>query len=822
MTGPLGITLRHLAARPAFTIASIATLAVGVAATTAVFSTVNATLLRPLPYRAPDQIFALNTRLADGRFTTGMDRVAGVQIAEINRSAPSVDHAVALIVSEGTVMPDEAPPRDILMAGVSEGFFDLFGVPMQAGRAFAADDHGTGAPPSAGGPPTVVAIISHRLWSELYGRDPQIVDRTIRLRGRNVTVVGVAPPGFDAPPGAEMWTPMPLPATSIAHSYTGYLRVTPGTSRERLDSELETVMTRVVETNPIATGRIFVATPLVESVVGDLGAILLVVLAGAVVLLGLACVNVATLILARGATQMKEMAVRVAIGATRGDILRVFLLEAIALATAGLLIGVAAAYGGVRLLIAYGGSELPRLDTIPFDGRVWLFAAGALVVSTLLVGVVPALRLSESALQTALVESGRGAGGGRWTRGLLGGLIVSEIALAITLVTGAGWLARSYVNLTRRDLGFTADGRLLVETRLPEDQSKLRLWTEQAPSWLEGINEVTAVGSASSLPLRPFYEAGFYVSAPGQPYDPNRQDVGIRSTVSLDFFEAMGVRLVAGRTFSDEDRPPPPVVRRNPDTGRNEIVPPTEPPRAIVNRAFAQRYFPGKDPVGATFAWGFPLVNFQSQFQVIGVVENIQYRSLREPFHARWYTPAPFSPRRFVIATTAADPRPLIPAIERALHQADASVSVRIEPFEQLVSGAMWRHQLGLVLMLVFAAASLALAAIGIFGVIADATGQRTRELATRMALGATPAAIVRLLLAQGRALTSAGVVLGTFVAYAAGRLAVSRLYEVRAGDPMILAAAILAVLAVTFVAFLVPALRATRITPAAALKLEQ
>jgi hypothetical protein len=256
-------------------------------------------------------------------------------------------------------------------------------------------------------------------------------------------------------------------------------------------------------------------------------------------------------------------------------------------------------------------------------------------------------------------------------------------------------------------------------------------------------------------------------------------------------------------------------------TGAPELVPPSDTPRAIINKAFADRFFAGKDPIGATFAWGYPLVNFNTLYQVIGVVETIQYWSLIDGGGAMWYVPINIFPRRFVVSTSLPDPTPLIPTVRSALTQVDSNVMVNIQPYREIQRAAMWRHQLGLLLMVIFAVSSLALAAIGIFGVIAHATGQRTRELATRMALGATPRNIAAVLMAQGRTLSLIGGIAGAAAAYTGGRMAASQLYEVRAGDPTILIVAVVAVLLVTFVAFLVPALRAARIAPGEALKLE-
>ncbi len=841
MVRQLRITVRRLTKRPMFTLAAVGTLAVGIGATTAIFSTVNATLLRPLPYPDAHELYVLSTQYLDGRFTTG--RISGSHVMEINAFSQTVRHAATFAQGSGVLMVDGDAPRDIMIARVGEGFFDLFGLPVAAGRTLLPEDmipveqEFTVVGPD-GQLETVtgmalpsIAVMSHTLWAEVFGSDPSVLYGPIRLRGLDVTVVGVAPPGFDQPLGTDLWMGTPTGYSSTVTIEGGYLRTHPGVTREALESELEALSAGLVDRFPVFTGRTMAVTPLNESIVGDLGTLLLIVLAGAVLLLVLGCVNVATLLLARAAGQTKELAVRAALGAQRRQIVGQFMAESFVLAAAGTLAGLLLAFFGVQLLLGLGGDQLPRLDSVPFDGRVVAFAAGVLVLATVLVGVLPAARLLNPDLRGLLNESSRSTIGGRGTRRVLGGLVVSEIALAIVLVAGAGWLVTSYVNLSREELGFEAAGRLLVDPLLPESQAAMQNLMSRGPERLLGIGQVTAVATGH-LPLSRFTATGWYVGIPGEPFDPARPDVAYTFPVSEDFIDVLGTRLVAGRWLTAEDRPPMLTQRVNPTTGQPEVgtldpltgefTPgppgPSELPRVVVNEEFVARYLPDRDPIGATFAAGAPTVNFDNLREVVGVVETIKYLGLQGEPVPGWYTLTDLGPRNWIVSTSAEDPTSLIPTIRSALTEVEPSAQFAIQPLDRLVADALWRHRLGLVLMVLFAAISLALAAIGIFGVIADATAVRTRELATRMALGATPRDVVGVLLKEGRGRALAGVAIGLGAAYMAGRLTASRLFGVSSSDPRVLSGAVIAVLTVTLVAFLLPALRAARISPAEAL----
>jgi putative ABC transport system permease protein len=825
MLKDLLFTLRTLRRQPTFTLAAVATLALGMGATIAIFSTVNAALLRPLPYPHVEDLRIVGTAMTDGRPTTG--KVAPMELARLNDPTLSIAQiAVATPTFEGTVIGRDGNPMPIVTAGAGEGFFDLFGLPMTLGRAFTHDEHvliaGPGGPGGPGGPrPSVV--ISYRLWRNLFGGDPGVVGQTLNVLefNGNLPIVGVAPRAFDTPPGTDVWynqrLDLPAAATgstpgSQGHNFDGYVRLKPGTRPERLQSELTGVMGRLAREFPfIDNYRIYTARTLVAAIVGDLGSTLVIVLCASALLLLLACVNVTNLLLARGAVRAREMALRVALGASRGRIVRQLLTESLVLAAAGATAGLALAFVGVRLLLALGASTLPRLDSVPFDRSVLLFALVVTLASAVLVGLVPALRLAATDIRTLMNDSGRSATGGRAQHRILATMVVSEIALAIMLVAGAGWLVRSFANQQRTDPGFSADGRLAVRVLVPfakySGPDKVAVWSREVADRLHAIGGVTAVGSTSTFPLIRGRETLInvtYLAFQEQLNDPDHPRPVHAMSVSPEFFDAMGIKLIGGRAFTADDRR---------DTT----------PVAIVNRSFLRRYLTGRDPLKERFAVGYPNIDPKTMMTIVGIVDDVKYGSLAEVTEPIYYTPqaqAPYWQQAIVVATSLGDPTSVASSVRAAIKSVDPQLLVRVDAVPQIVSSSLRAERLSMTLMIVFACAALGLAAIGIYGVIAYASAQREGEVATRMALGATPAHVFWLMMHQGRTLALVGTALGVAAALAAGRIVASQLYQVRASDPLILASTVVLVAAITALAVAVPARRASRLSPARVLRL--
>jgi putative ABC transport system permease protein len=793
----LRFALRNLRRTPAFPLAAILTLALGIGATTAIFSTVNAALLRPLPYPHPENLYALRTALTDGRVTTGL--LSAVEVLRLNDPKLSIERAAGLQQQDATLIREDGTPVRYPVAVVSEGFFELFGLPMTLG-GFKPDQYVTNGPP--------VVVISPRIWRDLYASDPAIVGKPIRFAEANTTITGVAPRNFDTPHGADFWIGVRNDPQGVGHNSNGFMRLKPGVTLQRAETEMAAVMAGIAKDFPAsARSRIYVVEPLVASIVGDLGPILLIVLSATALLLLLACVNVTNLLLARGAARAREMAVRVALGAGRGRLVRQLLTESIALATAGALAGLFVAYAGVRLLLVIGAAKLPRLDDVPFDASVLLFALVALIVSGVLVGFAPALRLARTDVKTLMNESGRSSSGGRGTTRWLGAMTIAEIALAITLVASAGWLIRGFSSLSSTDPGFVADGRLFfnVSYQGPKYQNQAMVDTvsKDLRERLRGLPGVTAVGATSNFPLLPTPENSLFIQLQGQVMDP-AQPMGSRQRwVTPGFFDTMGIKRIAGRDFGPEDR-----------MGTSPVV--------IINRTFARRYLSGRDPIGVRFSFGYPNINPQSESEVIGVVDDVRQKSLTDAPEPAFYSSMGQTPLRrhtMVIATKSGDTGSLQSSIREEVRKVDSQIAVEFQSASDLVRSTLRRQELGMTLMLIFGAVAVTLAMVGVYGVVAYATSQRTGEVATRLALGATPANVFWLVLKQGRTLAIVGAVIGVAMAYGAGRIVSSRLYAVHAADPLILGGGVALVVGIALLATMIPAYRAARLDPARVLR---
>jgi putative ABC transport system permease protein len=459
---------------------------------------------------------------------------------------------------------------------------------------------------------------------------------------------------------------------------------------------------------------------------------------------------------------------------------------------------------------------------VPFDGRVVAFALASLVVTGVLVGFAPALRLAASSLKGVMSEGGRSFTASGTTHRTLKTMIIAEIALAITLVAGAGWLVKSFANLGSSSPGFVAQGRLVFDVLLPPSRifppqgsgvqvtgamiaDRFAAWTSEMSERLGSIGGVKTVATTATLPLGTDRDAVLYIGVQGEPVDPEHPQVARAHRVSHRFFEAMGVKTIAGRSFTADDR-----------SGTAPV--------AIVNRTFARRYLAGKDPLTARFTAGYPDVPAAPIFTIVGVMDDVKYVSMGQAADPAYYTPAAQSPyglQTVVIETALGNPVGIAAPVRAAMKEIDPLIPVTPRDMTDVVSRSLTREKLGMTLMMLFAFAALGLAAIGIYGVISYASSQRVGEIATRMALGATSSHVFWMLMNQGRALAIAGTLIGLGIAYAAGRGGSSLLYEVRASDPVVLLTATALVAGITFVATLLPAIRGSRVQPSRILRLD-
>lgn len=800
----LKVAARSLARQPSFLATAVAALALGIAAPTALFAVVQATLLRPLPYANASDIYTVRTTMTDGRFTIGL--VASEEMADLRRSTNLVvASAMYQRLEDSIAAPDGTVTRPIAAAVVSDGFFDVFGVPMAQGRAFNPADHER----------QIVrrAVLSGRAWRSHFDADPAIVGKTVRLltAGR-LLVVGVAPDDFDAPRGVDVWVATYV-AENIGHGFDAYVRLRPGASIDAVQASLGPMWTALGEKYPdMAKHRIFVFRPLLSSIVGDLGPTALMAFAATGVLLLLAVANVANLLLARGAARARDLAVRLAIGARWSHLIREQLAESTVIAAAAAAVGLPLAYGAVRTIAVMGGEALPRADGLRFDAGVALFATAVMALAAIAVGVLPALTARDAQLTAVTNERGRsGLPSGR-TRRLLGALVVSEITLAIVLVAGAGRLGVSARNLLAVDPGFTSEGRLIVDAALPgqaydRDALKRNAWSAEIARRLRALG-ATHVGMATSLPLRREVDFTTFTDIVGRPVEPQVRPNGRLRVVNPEFFDSLGVRISRGRAFADTDRlESEPVV--------------------MVNEAWVARFLPrDADPVRERITNlfvrpvdGKPVV---VDAPIIGVVSDVRYASLdRNPEPVIYAVDTQWMALRRSYVLTAADGQPerWIPQIREVFRAVDPLVSVQFDSMPAVVSASLVWSRLGILLLGTFALVSLVLAGAGVFGVMAFVSAQRHGEMALRLSLGATRASVFRMMLAQGVRFTVIGCAIGTVLSWWAGRLMRSYVFEVSAANAAVLIGSAAVVGLVALAAAAAPARRAAVVEPSQALR---
>jgi putative ABC transport system permease protein len=805
------VTLRAFRRSPGFPLTAIATLALGIGATTAIFTALSAVLLKPLPYPNPDDLYSLRTALTDGRITTGL--LSGGEIYRLNDPSLSIERAAGFQSGDLTLLAADETPSHVTVYGVTEGFFELFGLPMTIG-GFSSTDFTPFQPPAPNAPPQQgplpAVVISTRLWKTLYNGDPAVIGKPIRFAEFNSTISGVAPRDFDMPHGADIWIAQRTPSNDVNHGQQGFVRLRHGTTIERAKAGMSSVMNGLARDFPASDkNRIYVTKPLVESIVGDLGPILIIVMSATGLLLLLACVNVANLLLARSAARAREMAVRAALGAGWGRLVRQLLTESMVLAAAGTIVGVAVGALGLRGLLAIGASTLPRLDTVPFDTRVLVFSLLMLIVTGAIIGLAPAVRLMRSDMKTLMNDNSRSASAGRGTTRWLMTMTVAEVALAIMMLAGAGWLVRGFANLRRTDAGFVADKRLLFDVsflgaRYPNPETVRQAHLDLVAA-VKGVRGVSDVGLVSAYPMRGTLEGSLLAQFHGEPFDALSAPHTRQRLASPGLFAAMGTPIIKGRDFGSGDLP-------------NTI------PVAIVNRVFVERYLKDRDPIGVQFSAGYPTPDPRNEVTIVGVVGDVRQNSLAEPAEPAFYTPLsqfPLQSATVVVSMSGSDPIAVERAIRAEMRKLNPSMAVDFELASDVVGGTLRRQQLGMALMLIFGGIAIVLAAVGIYGVVSYAGSLRREEMATRLALGASPRSVFVLVLKQGVMLGLIGAAIGLTLAYFSGQVISNRVYAIRASDPLILGLATLLITGITFLATTIPALRAARLSPANVLRPE-
>jgi putative ABC transport system permease protein len=796
----LTIALRRLRQQPWFAAAAIGTLALGIAAPTALFAIVDATLLRPLPYPRYQDIYTVRTTMTDGRFTMG--GVANEEMSSLRRATDGVVASAVTLRRDDTLVTDAAS-RQVTSVAVSEGFFELFGLPMAVGHGFTPDDYAA--------PPGSRVVLSQRVWHTMFGSDPRIVGTTIRFAGTSALVVGIAPALFDVPRDADLWA-AEHDNESIGHSFDGYVRLKPGLTAAQIQSRLGPMWAALAKKYPdFDVNRAFTMRPLLEAIVGDLGPILVMAFAATALLLVLAMVNVANLQVARSTTRKREIAVRAALGATRWDLLRPLLAESSLIAAAAMALGLPLAYGAVRTIVIIGGTALPRVAGMHLDPRAMVFSTVVMVVAALVVGLVPASTMDTANVAELANEGGRGGQHGPTTRRALGLMVVAEVTLAIALVAGAGRLLLSMQHLMAIDPGFASDGRLAIDVLLPgrtyRAPGPAAAWSQQADERLRALGAI-AVGAASSLPLRHEWDYTVFVDVTNRPTDPSQRPNGRLRTVSPGFFDTCRIKIVAGRGFTDDDR-------------RDGA------PVALINRAWARTFMPDRDPLRERVDPGAFVTRVDGKVvrhdaAIVGIVEDVPYADLTKAAEPTVYvsdTQVTMVRKSIVITTADGHPERLVPQIRSALNKLDPQVPVDFELLSHAVSTSLTWPTLGVLLMTTFGIAALALAATGVFGVIAFVAAQRSGEMAVRLALGAPRGHVFRLVMLQAGSFALPGLGCGMLLAWWIGQLMGKYVYHVSATNAAVLGGSAVLVLAVAIGATLPAARRAALIAPADVLK---
>jgi putative ABC transport system permease protein len=812
----LRYALRTLGGAPGFTLIALVTLALGIGATTAIFSAVHAVLLRPLPYRDPGRLVLIWNRMVSTSFPHAP--VSAPDVVDFRTQASSFESiAVSNNVPE-VALTGQGDPEQIRMAGVSANFFSTLGAAPFLGRDFTPDDDPaiTPGPPRPGAPalPPAATILGYELWQRRFGGDVGILGRTIEIDDQPQVVVGVMPRGFrvlmphsSGMPGTiDAWTPLRLDLARLPRD-NQWLRVVgrlkPGVTVEQAQEEMNRIAERQREQFQYHRnmGMHVDLFPMQADIVSHARPTLLALLGTVMFVLLIACANVANLLLARASSRRREMAIRAALGAGPGRIVRQMLTEGLVLAIGGGLAGLALARAGIAALVALGPADLPRADGIAIDGIVLAFTTIVSVLAALAFALGPAL--SALAPVTDLLNDRQT---GRRRSGLGGPVVVVEVALSLVLLIGAGLMVRSFQQLVRVDPGFQAErvltfGLALPFPRYPDPAARTRFF-EQVESRIQSLPGVQRIGGVFPMPLGGRLWTGPY----GRDTDPvdewTKNEANFRA-ITPGYFDAMGTRLLKGRGFT-------PVENRE----NAEVV--------VVDRRLADRVWPGVDPVGRLL--GVDLFGTRSMRRVIGVVEHIRHETIAADSRETIYLPYrafPFPPLTLAVKT-AMEPSSLTDAIVREVHAIDPNLAVYgMRTLDSYVERSLAPTRFAMTLMGAFALVALLLAAIGLYGVLSYMVGQRSHEIGVRMALGAARRSVLEMIVGRGLGLAALGIAVGTIAALGLTRAIADMLYGVSPTDPVTFAAVAGFLFAVVLLACLVPAYRATRVDPLVSMRAE-
>ncbi len=804
LTQDIRYAIRVLAKNPAFTIIAVIALALGIGANSAIFSVVNAVLLRPLPFKHPEQLLMLWENAAHQGFPKNTPSPAN--FLDWQKQAQSFT-GMAAMAERSFNLTGVGEPERLDGRRVSANLFELLGVPAMLGRTFVPEDDKPG---------THVVLLSYSLWQRRFGSNPGVIGGALTLNGESYTVVGVMPPLVQLPGyenvSDQLWVPIAFSSEEAAQRGNHFLeviaRMKSGVTLKQAQAEMETIAARLAQQYPDYNMRIgAVVVPLHEQVVGDIKPALLVLLGAVGFVLLIACANVANLLLARAAVRQKEIALRLALGASQSRLIRQFLTESVLLAMSGAGLGLLLAFVGLRALRAFIPASISQADMIGIDARVLIFTVLIAVATGIAFGLAPAIHGSHLNLNDTLKEGGRDSSGGSKGNRARSLLVIGEVAISFVLLIGAGLLINSFFHLRNLDPGFRADHLLTMKVDLSEvkypDRERRAAFFDEVMRRVRELPGVHSVAVAGNLPLT-YNGDSMSIGAEGVPDPPpsQRPDVIFRA-IGPGYFNTMSIPIVGGRDFTDQD---------NADS-KNAV---------IISEKTAQHFWPGQNPIGKRLKPGSSTSKGEWR-EVIGIVKDVRQNDLIAPPKMQMY----FTYRQLkdiaanaLVLRTTVEPMSLAGSVRNAIWSVDKDQTVaNIDTMDHIVAEAVARQRFSMVLLGVFAVLALLLASVGIYGVMSYSVVQRTREIGIRMALGARRADVLQMTVQQGLKLVGAGMVLGLAAAFLLTRVMATLLYGISATDPITFIGISMVLLAVAILASYIPALRATRVDPIVALR---
>jgi predicted permease len=801
MRSELRYAFRQLLKSPGFSLVAILGLALGIGANVALFSVVNSVFLRPLPYPEPDRLVRLSsTNDAQQLTRVGFSYPRFLEVQQ----RQTVFSDLALSAVNAFTLTGRGDPEQLVGIHASAALLPALGVEPVLGRNFSADEDRPGG--------EHVALVSHAIWEQRFNRDPSILGQALTLNGAPYTIIGVLPEAASAFPlnQFQIWVPRPAEVPYLVPSqlnnggffFQTVARLRPGVSLSQAREAMNVIAAGYRAANPAnvdAPSQIEVV-PLLDDAVGEQRQSYLMLFGAVGCVLLIACANIANLLLARFAGRRKEIAARFALGASRTDVLRQLVTESMIVALLGGAVGVLLAHWSLRALVVLGADLIPRVLEIGLDPVALGFSLVVTILTGLGIGLLPALQAARVNVQEVLKDASRGSTGGG--QRLRAGLLVAEVSLSLVLLIAAGLLLTSFARLQQVEPGFEPDGVFTAQVVLPPqryDRDKLVAFYEQLYQALSTLPGSTSAALTDRVPLTGG-QAPAPVAVMGRPLPPmSERPNANRHLVSPKYFATLGIPLRAGRDFDERDSARVPHV-------------------AIVNETFAKRHFPGEDPIGRTLITGMA----QLPSRIVGVVADVRSTGLNTPPEADYFLPALQRPETFtnILVRTNVGAAAMAPAVRDALRTVDPDLPLlQPQPLTTAIAQTIGARKLALVLLASFAALALLLASLGVYSVMAHLVAFRTSEIGIRMALGASPGAVMRMVLGHGRRLTLAGIALGVMGALAVSRLMQQALFEVDSADPLIYIAVSVTLLLVAECASWFPARRATRIDPVIALR---